>query len=213
MPPWCVWLLVVVAGPLWVGDAWAGDAWMGEYRIRDAQGERELILVRDDTRIEYRVPGQPVRVWRRTADGIELRELYVGDKRMVVYEPGDLRALAYAPDWTQLSGLVDPALRARLTEKGKASALGRPIVRYRGADAQGARIELDWLPEADMPMRLAMGKSRAGDAIRLQRLERIPAERAFSAIDGLLELDHADLGDMELDPFVRSLSHADHAAH
>ncbi|SDR09601.1 hypothetical protein SAMN05216569_3066 [Pseudoxanthomonas sp. CF125] len=227
-------LLALIAGQGWAGDGGsdepgsnttvAGDAagdesaWVGDYRIRDARGERELKLVRNGTRIEYRIDGEPIRVWRQTSDGVELRELYPADRRMVVYAPGDLRTLDKVPDWAQLSGLVDPALRARLDNAGNASAFDQPLARYRGADAQGKHVELDWLPASGLPARYCIGKpdgSRCsgGDVIRLQGLTQIPVQQAFTPFDGLLEIDHADLGDMEMDAFVHGLSHAEHPAH
>lgn len=223
-------LLVLIAGQGWAGDG-GGDeqgsestvagnetAWVGDYRIRDASGERELKLVRDSTRIEYRIAGEPIRVWRKTPDGVELRELYPADRRMVAYAPGDLRTLDKVPDWAQLSGLVDPALRARLAVTGNASAFAQPLARYRGADAQEKHVELDWLPAVGLPARYCTGKPDSskcsgGDAIRLQGLAQLPVERAFTPLDGLLEIDHADLGDMELDTFVHGLSHAEHPVH
>ena len=217
MTRWYVWLLLLIAG-----QGWAGDAWVGEYRIRDASGERALVLIRDDSRIEYRVPGEPVRSWRRTPDGVELRELHPDAQRMIVYAPGDLRAMDRAPDWARLAALVDPALRARLTATSEGSAFGQPMTRYRGTDAQGLPVELEWLADAGLPVHLSVGmprkaqrddKSRNDDAIRLLALRRTPAQLAFTPIDGLLEIDHADLGDMVLDPFVRGLSHAVHPAH
>ena len=51
------------------------EAWIGEYRVRDAQGERMMTIVRDATRIEYRERNMPVRVWRQMSDGIELQEI------------------------------------------------------------------------------------------------------------------------------------------
>ena len=221
-------LLALIAGQGGAGDGHSEEpssqavgneaAWVGDFRIRDARGERELRLVRDGTRIEYRIAGEPIRVWRQTPDGVELRELYPADRRMVVYAPGDLRTLDKVPDWAQLSGLVDPALRARLKAMGDSVAFARPFARYRGADAQGKHVELDWLPAADLPARYCTGKPDSrkcsgGDAIRLQGLTQVPAQRAFTPLDGLLEVDHADLGDMEMDAFVHGLSHAEHPAH
>jgi hypothetical protein len=221
-------LLALIAGQGGAGDGRSEEpsspavgneaAWVGDFRIRDARGERELRLVRDGTRIEYRIAGEPIRVWRQTPDGVELRELYAADRRMVVYAPGDLRTLDKMPDWAQLSGLVDPALRARLKSMGESVAFARPFARYRGADAQGKHVELDWLPAADLPARYCTGKPDSrkcsgGDAIRLQGLTQVPAQRAFTPLDGLLEVDHADLGDMEMDAFVHGLSHAEHPAH
>ena len=221
-------LLVLIAGQGWAGDGGghgsnntvAGNetAWVGDYRIRDASGERELKLVRDGSRIEYRIAGEPIRVWRQTPDGVELRELYPADRRMVVYAPGDLRTLDKVPDWALLSGLVDPALLAGSSIAGNASAFTQPLTRYRGADAQRKHVELDWLSVVGLPARYCTGKPESGkcsggDAIRLQGLAQVPAERAFTPFEGLLEIDHADLGDMEMDAFVHGLSHAEHPVH
>ena len=224
------WLLflALIAGQGWAGDggsdhsgsnAVAGKtAWVADYRIRDAHGEHALRMVRDDSRIEYHAANEPVRVWRQTADGVELRELYPAEGRMVVYAPGDLRTLDKVPDWTQLSGLVDPALRVQLKATGDATAFAQPLTRYRGVDSQGTPVALDWLAGAGLPARYCTGKHcgsrrRGDDAIRLQELTRAPAEGAFTSLDGLLEIDHADLGDMELDTFVHGLSHAEHPVH
>lgn len=209
---WLLLPLAFIAGP-----SWAGDAWVGDYRIRDAQGERNLVLVRDETRVEYRVAGQPPRIWRQTPDGVELLELYPAERRVIAYAPGDLRTLNLHPDWTQLTGLVDPALRARLTASASAptgaSAFAQPLTRYRGTDQQGQAVVLDWLSAPGLPARYCSGARCDGkrddeDAIHLQGLKRMPAEAAFSSLEGLLEIDHADLGDMEQDPFVHGLSHA-----
>lgn len=225
---WLLLFLALIAGQGWAGDGGSDEpgpdavadkkAWVADYRIRNAHGERGLLMVRDDTRIEYRVANEPVRVWRRTADGIELRELYPAERRMVVYAPGDLRTLDKVPDWAQLSALVDPALRAQLKAIGEAAAFAQPLTRYRGVDSQGVPVALDWLAGAGMPARYCTGKhcgsrSRSDDAIRLQGLTQASAEAAFTSLDGLLEIDHADLGDMELDAFVHGLSHAEHPAH
>lgn len=224
------WLLflALIAGQGWAGDGRAQElgshavagktAWVADYRIRDARGERGLVMVRDDSRIEYRVANEPVRVWRQTADGVELRELYPAERRMVVYAPGDLRTLDKVPDWTQLSGLVDPALRAQLKAMGDAAAFAQPLTRYRGVDSQGIPVALDWLAGPELPARYCLGQHcgdqrHSDDAIRLQGLTRAPVEGAFTSLDGLLEIDHADLGDMELDAFVHGLSHAEHPAH
>lgn len=220
-------LLALIAGQGWAGEggddsgsqAVAGKtAWVADYRIRDANGERGLVMVRDDNRVEYRVANEPVRVWRQTADGVELRELYSAERRMVVYAPGDLRTLDKVPDWAQLSGLVDPALRTQLKATGDAAAFAQPLTRYRGVDRDGTPVALDWLADSGLPARYCAGKhcssrSRSDDALRLQGLTQASAEGAFTSFEGLLEIDHADLGDMELDAFVHGLSHVEHPAH
>lgn len=213
MARWSALWLMLLAGQGWAGDAGvdapSDQAWVGVYRLRDHQGERSLVLVRSATQVEYRVPGQPVRLWRRTPDGPELHEIDPASKRDVVYAPGELRTLHAQPAWAQLAGLVAPDLRGSLTGQHKGRAFGQPLTRYRGRDAHGTRIELDWLPDAGLPVRYRLGKRGNGDAIVLLRLDRTPASQAFTTRAGLVEIDHADLGD-EAEVAAGQGSHSTH---
>jgi hypothetical protein len=202
----CV-LLALLAGP-----AWAGDAWVADYAIRDAKGERTLVLVRDDDRVEYRISGEAPRIWRRLQDGVEMRELHAEEKRVITYSPGDLRTLGMPTEWELLTGIVEPGLRTRLSMKDGAKVFDQPSVRYTGSDSQGNKVILDWLAGAGLPVRYCVGgqcatKRDAGDGMRLRSLKRMPADQAFSSEEGLLEIDQADLGDMEMDPVVRHMTH------
>jgi len=198
-------LLLCVFGPAWAGSSAAdAPAWVAEYRVHDGQGDRALVLVRSDDRVEYRLAGEPVRVWENGTDGLIHREVFVADGRIVSYTPGDLRALGRNPGWLQLSHLVDPALRAQLQEQGTtkvSAAHDAPAHRYRG-NAQDVPVRLDWLDGADLPAHYRSGKGRAAYVLELRSLERRPENLAFTATDGLREIDYADIGDMELDPFA-----------
>lgn len=196
-------LLALLAGP-----AWAGDAWVADYAIRDAKGERTLVLVRDDDTVEYRIAGEAPRIWRRLQDGVEMRELHAEEKRVITYSPGDLRTLGMPTEWELLAGIVEPGLRTRLSMQDGAKVFGQPSVRYTGADAQGNKVILDWLAGAGLPVRYCVGgQCAAKQGIRLRSLKQVPADQAFSSDAGLLEIDQADLGDMEMDPVVRHMTH------
>jgi len=193
------------------GPAWAGSgntdalAWVAEYRVHDGQGDRTLVLVRSDERVEYRLAGEPMRIWEKGGDGLFHREVFIAEGRIVSYAPGDLRALGRNPEWSQLSHLVDPALRTQLQDLGttKASAAhGAQARRYRGA-LQGVPVQLDWLDAADLPAHYRSGKGQAAYVLELRSLDQRPEKLAFTATDGLREIDYADIGDMELDPFAR----------
>jgi hypothetical protein len=183
------------------------QAWVATYALRDTRGERALVVVRTDDRIEYRAQGEPVHVWRRLADGLEYRELHPRDGRVVVYAPGDLRALGHDPDWNQLHDLVAPAERARLRERGKARFEGHAARLLRG-DLDGARITLDWLDDARLPARYVRRNGRGDDTtLILRKLDRVDASKAFTTTQDLREIDYTDLGDMELDEFASKHIH------
>jgi hypothetical protein len=208
---WGVLLALCLAGPSWAGQAGgsagvatdgAEQAWVAQYRLRDGHGERTLTVVRDANRVEYRMSGEPVRIWRRVGDGVEHRQVFLADHKVVVYTPGDLRALGHAPDWAQLGGLVDPAVRGQLQASGEVRVAGHVAQRYRGSH-EGARIELAWLQEQALPARYRRNTAKSRFELTLHALDRRPAGEAFTATDDYRELDYADIGDMELDPFAR----------
>jgi hypothetical protein len=171
------------------------QAWIGEYRVRDAHGERTMTIVRDATRVEYRVQHLPVRVWRQVTDGVELQELHPERGERITYAPGDLRARDREPQWTQIASLVDPTLRDRLTAGRSGKAFGESLQRYRGHDAQRNSIELDWLTASAMPARYRIVAGHANETIELRSMRRRPAEQAFTPTDGLRDTDGADQGD------------------
>ena len=100
--------------------AFAGQGWSGErgaietlsahvetWRIADPQAgdkTRNIVMtvIRDDDTVEARVPGRPVRMWRKLDDGVELREIDLAHGTMVVHAPGDLRAEQREPDWSRV---------------------------------------------------------------------------------------------------------------
>lgn len=235
-----VWVAVSLAfaGPSWAGDAarshaTTADAMAGsaashqghrvvatnavsmpvlvaEYQVRDARGERRLVLVRSADRIEYRMQGEPVEVWRKTPDGIARLALFAKEQRSVSWSPGDLRTIGEMPQWEQLASPINPELRTRLQRHGQAKAFGGVAERYRGESAEGQAIALEWIEADGLPAYYRAGKRKAssGEAgayeLRLLKLERVGGDGAFTATSEYRETDYADLGDMELDPFAAS---------
>lgn len=96
----------------------APQAWIADYRIEDAQGVRAMTMIRTDDVVEVRIEGAPIHVWRRLADGVELREVDLVARTLTVYAPGDLRAMRHAPDWSDLV-LPRSAPGQRLTLRGE----------------------------------------------------------------------------------------------
>ncbi|MGO1072022.1 hypothetical protein [Lysobacter sp. CA199] len=205
------------AGPVWAGDAADApqtaiapntQAVVAHYQIRDRKGERTLVLVRSDDRIEYRMQGEPVEIWRKTPDGISRLELFAKEQRSVAWSPGDLRTTGQMPDWNQLASVINPELRTVLKSNGQTKALDTRAARYSGESAEGQPIALEWIEADGLPSYYRTGKrkAKAGEVgayeIRLSKLERVAAATAFTATAEYRETDYADLGDMELDPFA-----------
>ena len=187
---------IALALLLLAGQGRAGEsAWVGTYReVRDGKA-CEFTLVRGDRRAETRGCDRPTRIWRRLDDGVELLELHPGRGELVRYSPGDLRAARREPDWSQASGLVSDTLRHALGAGRPVRTGGREALRYDARDPSGRRVRLDWLAEAGVPARYRVGDRRGGETLELRALARIEAREAFTALEGLREVDWADLGD------------------
>jgi hypothetical protein len=198
------------AGPTWAGSAPATTppealAWVAEYRVHDGQGDRALVLVRNQDRVEYRLEGEPVRVWVQDAEGLSHQEVFLADARVVSYAPGDLRALGRHPEWASLNHLVDPALVGQLAGQGAVQVRAvrdAAARRYRG-QVHGVQTVLDWLDAAQLPAAYRSGRGKEAYVLELRALRQLPVAQAFTATADLREIDYADIGDMELDPFAR----------
>lgn len=188
-----------------------GSAWIAEYRLDDARGSRPVTMVRDAGRVEYRPQGEPVRQWRRLADGLELREVLAPSARVVVFTPGDLRALQHEPDWHTLQQWVSPEERRALRPSGQGRfrlATGERVAttRMRG-ERHGAPVRLEWLVDVDLPVRYRHGRGAQRVELQLLSLRRAPAAGAFTATVSFEEIDYADIGDREHDTSLQRYLH------
>ena len=168
--------------------------WQADYRIADAQGHHDLRIVMDDGRIEYRAPGEPVRQWRRVADGVELREIEAGAARVIVHAPGDLRVLDREPDWVQLRYWGMGGTAAGWQPGSSAQVKLGDHQRYAAQQWQppttASAQPLQWIAAAGVP-----ALYRHGDHTwRLTALTAVDAS-AFTSSAGLEEIDAADVED------------------
>lgn len=204
------------AGMLRAGEAHRapledGTAWVAQYRLHDARGSRLVTMVRDDTRVEYRPAGEPVRQWRRLDDGLELREVLAPSGRVVVFTPGDLRALQREPDWNTLQQWVSAEERSVLQANGRGSFRlddgERVATQQSRGERQGEPVRLEWLTEPGLPVRYRHGNGAQRVELQLLGLRRAPAADAFTPTAALEEIDYADIGDREHDPTLQRYVH------
>lgn len=168
--------------------------WQADYRIEDAQGQRHLRIVMDADRVEYRAQGEPVRQWRRVADGVELREFDMQARYVIVHSPGDLRMRGREPDWVQLRYWGMGGTQAGWQAVGTAEVRlpeGQRHPAQRWQPPTSAKAEsLQWIARAGVPVHYRHG----GHAWQLKALAAV-ADSTFTSGDGLEEIDSADLVD------------------
>ena len=159
--------------------------------------------------------GKSGHIWQRDTNGqVSYQRIFPAAKRVIVYYPGDLRALQRSPEWKKLASVIDPTLLgSALTAKGKVTILNRQARRYTGR-VGGEEFEVLWLEHEQIPARVRRKNKGYEEVVELKEmypLEKSPWPRTETA--GYESIDYADLGDKESDPFVRAFLHGGGMTH
>lgn len=171
----------------------------------DGRTER-LDVVRASDRVEHRYLTRGItEVWNRNSSGeLEHWKVFIQAERSVHYTAGDLRTIEAEPSWEQLATLINPSERTKLKAKGlKRTSHGTAAVLEGELEHQRARVL--WNDASGWAEEIALGSSGHRKMYRLASNEACTANTC-AAFDtsSVREIEFADLGDMESDPFVRS---------
>jgi hypothetical protein len=179
---------------------------IAHYEItHDGRSER-LDVVRTNDRIEHRYLTRGItEVWSRDARGeLSHWKVFHQAKHSVHFTAGDLRTIEAEPSWEQLATLISPSERAKLKAKGSRRTAHGPAILLEGLiDHQRARVL--WNEPAGWPEEVALGSGDKRKKYSLLSAEAC-STRMCAPFDtsSVREIEFADLGDMESDPFVRS---------
>lgn len=180
------------------------------YEWRAGARGGDWYLTREAARIEtFNAASRQAEVWERAPDGgIEYRRIFLDDRKIVEYAPGELKSRHAEPEWAALASLIAPYKIAGLRKSGERTVLGRRALVLEGK-IDGVWTRLWWLPDAQLPARLERGQGKRLVRISLRELhERAPANWPLmneARLSGFGLIDVADFGDMEYDPFVRKV--------
>ncbi|ABI40434.1 hypothetical protein Shewmr4_3368 [Shewanella sp. MR-4] len=170
-----------------------------QYQVTNAKGQswqmtllrdgQDFIIQRDNTTFEQWAPnGEYVRY-------------FPVEKRSVTYRKGDLRALNIQHDRDQLYHVVSPALPANLA---KTEQKQLPCFAAQGfaGKVNGMDSQLDWIASIELPQQFNLG-----DVLSYQLLNVEPySHEAFAALtQNYQDIDFADVGDSESDPFIAKM--------
>ena len=162
--------------------------------------------MRIDGRIEHRYLERGVtEIWQRDARGeLSHWKAFPRLRRSVHYAAGDLRTIHVQPSWELLATLIDPAERSHLKVSGtRRFKRGRLTVLEGELDHQQTRVL--WNEQSGWAQEMVMGTGAKRSCFRLLSAEPC-APSACVPLDTVdfREIEFADLGDSENDPFVRT---------
>lgn len=157
-------------------------------------------------------------IWEKTATGnIQYRKLYPADKTAVEYMPADSTTHNLDFDWNKLSSMLSQQELDALKFVENKPVLGRSA-EVRTGKINEQSMEVLWLPTEQLPASI-IRKDKTG-TVELQLVEITPLTAARQkpidreTIANYRQIDAADFGDMENDPFVKKLMSVEgHHAH
>ena len=180
-----------------------------EARTGHGTTHQNWLLWRTPSRIETRnETTQTGEVWTRVSTNqISHDKLFLADRTVLEYAPGELRAAQQRVDWTRLGCLVEvKALAHDFKLSGTTTILGRRAQQYQRTSASGLE-EIWWLPSEQIA---ALIRRELPDRVVTTQLKELhPVDQspwASSSTAGFRTIDYADLGDMESDPFVQKIT-------
>lgn len=156
-------------------------------------------------------------IWyRQKGSDYTYRRVFHADRRVVDYSAGEIRTRQAEPDWSKLASVISPQLLKELKRGASATRFGQKAVRYQGK-AAGQQFDVWWLEQAQIPASLQISGAGQRMVLVLKELHAAAPASWPRASDERIadygQIDAADFGDMESDPFVARLLHQAGHAH
>lgn len=151
--------------------------------------------------------GDQGEIWQKTAnDSIQYRKLYHNDKTAVEYMPADMPTNNMNFDWFKLSNMLSQQELDRLKPIKKTKVLGRDAELRKGK-INDQTIEVLWLIKENLPAHIVKKDQKGSIELSLMNITSFADSpkklMTVEEINNYRQIDAADFGDMENDPFVK----------
>ncbi|GAB1148997.1 MAG: hypothetical protein SwBeaBPW_32880 [Shewanella algae] len=199
------------------------------YQITVGSGEQarqqQLTLTRFDDTIIYQRSPVSYEAWHRNGEYVRY---FPQEKRSISYRRGDLLALNIHTDLDRQFHLISPAALSQF-EKGQSlqdSCFTRQSYSFKSKsheESQGEShreshshanksaanepqsLQLSWLSELELPAEMTITQGEQRIVYRLSKLTPVSPEGFKRLTSGFQDLDFADVGDSESDPFIAKM--------
>lgn len=179
----------------------------GEHAVKASQSE--WYFIRSANAVETRdLQGSRSEYWLLGSNGkVYYKKLYHAQKKSVEIFPGDQDMMGHF-QWDKVSTMLNQQDLAALKKVGTTRMMGEPA-EIRTGVINGAKVQLTWLTESQLPAKLI--RRYPDKVVSLTMSNRYSAEKSpvqitsTDTIQSYDVIDMADFGDMEDDPFIRSV--------
>lgn len=147
--------------------------------------------------------------WVRDNEGrVWYTRIFHREKKIVEYEPVDLKLSGLDDSWGRIESLIDSKVLAALQRADtKTEYFGHQATLYRGK-LNDVEITVYWLDELAVPAFLEERTLKGRSTLELRGISDVVEGSSATrpaALEGYERIDFSDLGDREGDPFVESL--------
>ncbi|WP_051472621.1 hypothetical protein [Shewanella sp. 38A_GOM-205m] len=184
-------------------------------------GQQQLTLTRFDDTIIYQRSPVSYEAWHKNGEYVRY---FPQEKRSISYRRGDLLALNIHTDLDRQFHLISPAALSQF-EKGQSlqdSCFTRQSYSLRSksheesheeshshANKSGVNepqsLQLSWISELELPAEMTITQGEQRIVYRLSKLTPVSLESFKRLTSGFQDLDFADVGDSESDPFIAKM--------
>ncbi|MEI6858341.1 MAG: hypothetical protein V5788_00860 [Shewanella sp.] len=163
----------------------------------------ELQLTRFHDTVIYQRSPQTFEAW--LSNGRYVR-YFPMEKRSVSYRTGDLLSLNISYDLEQVFHLVSPEVRSVLKQSDDIKHSCLTIEHFSG-EQHSEEVNLQWAASLELPYRLTIGQGEQQLTYQLIEAKSVTAEEFNALTTGYKDIDFADVGDSESDPFIAKMIH------
>ncbi|MFT5704757.1 MAG: hypothetical protein ACI8SK_000710 [Shewanella sp.] len=171
----------------------------------EATGEnlptQTIQLIKNQQQVIYKRSPTTFEAWNRFGEYIRY---FPQELRSITYRPSDLRSLNIRYDLEQQFHFVSPKIKSQLIKGENTQSSCYQVSHYSGLQA-GQEIELQWIDSLDLPYELTLKQSKGSLTYRLIEASPISNEEVNALTQGYNDLDFADVGDSESDPFIAKM--------
>ena len=166
-----------------------------------------------DSIITFNETTQRGEIWQRDNKGeISHTRIFPREKKLVEYTQGELKTLNKLPNWNQLASIFNPEQVTKLKKTGEKERFGKQALILEGT-LNGLPTIIWWIDELQIPAYVKQGEGHLRTQIIMKALYKVtPAQWAWadsSTFENYAKIDASDLGNMESDPFVKTLLKAE----
>ncbi|UPW17457.1 hypothetical protein M0C34_14590 [Agarivorans sp. TSD2052] len=146
-------------------------------------------------------------MWQKRNNGRHhFYRFFTADQRTVYYPASDLSSLNINRSWQSIEQLVPVKWLAALNKVDSRQQDGQTIEYYQGKMGD-TYIELEWLPEYQLPQRLLTKQGYKSLEMKLESINQ-GSHEIEQQLDKWMKypsIDYADVGDSESDPFLAKM--------